>query len=179
METLKQDLRYVARSFARSPGFFVTTVLTLALGIGATTAIFSVVNGVLLRPLPYPESDRIVQLFQSTQDGTRNSVTEPNFIDWKAQTRSFSAIALSSSANVVTVNGLSEPARAQTAAVSRDFYNVFRLRPELGRTFVEEEATTGAPTAVIVSHSFWRNHLSSSPAAVGKPIRIGSDLAKV
>src|SRR5438309_10141627 len=96
METLAQDLRYVPRTFARSPGFFFVTILTLALGIGATTAIFSVVNGVLLQPLPYPSSDRIVQIFQTTKDGTRNSVTEPNFIDWKAQSRSFSALGMSS-----------------------------------------------------------------------------------
>ncbi|MDQ6888153.1 MAG: ABC transporter permease [Gemmatimonadota bacterium] len=179
METLTQDLRYVARSFARSPGFLFTTVLTLALGIGATTAIFSVVNSVLLRPLPYPESDRIVQLFQSTKDGTRNSVTEPNFIDWKAQTRSFSAIGLSSSASVVTVNGLSEPTRAPAAAVSRDFFRVFGLRPEIGRTFVEEEVAAGAPTSVIVSHSFWRAHLSGSTAVAGKTIRIGTDLLTI
>jgi hypothetical protein len=92
MDTLLRDLRYVARSFSRSPGFFVVTALTLALGIGATTAIFSVVNGVLLQPLPYPNSDRIVQLFQINKSGERNSVTEPNFVDWKAQARSFSAI---------------------------------------------------------------------------------------
>lgn len=179
METLTQDLRYVARSFARSPGFFFTTVLTLALGIGATTAIFSVVNGVLLRPLPYPESDRIVQLFQSTKDGTRNSVTEPNFIDWKAQARSFSAIGLSSAAGVVTVNGLSEPTRARAAEVSRDFFNVFRLRPEIGRTFVEEEVRAVAPIAVVVSHKFWRDHLSGSPAAAGKTIKIDADLLTI
>ncbi len=179
METLAQDLRYVARSFARSPGFFLTTMLTLALGIGATTAIFSVVHGVLLRPLPYPESDRIVQLFQATKDGTRNSVTEPNFIDWRAQTRSFSAIGLSSAASVVTVNGLSEPIRARAAAVSRDFFTVFALRPMAGRTFAEDEAAAGAPTSVIVSQRFWRDHLSSSPVAPGKTIKIGSDLLTI
>src|SRR5438270_12896815 len=112
METLVRDLRYVVRSFARSPGFFVVTGLTLALGIGATTAIFSVVNGVLLQPLPYPQSDRIVQLFQLTKTGERNSVSEPNFIDWHAGGHSFSAIALVHAPGVVTVNGLSEPGRA-------------------------------------------------------------------
>src|SRR3954447_25456855 len=108
METLLRDLRYVARSFARSPGFFIVTALTLALGIGATTAIFSVVNGVLLQPLPYPNCERIVQLFQLTKTGERNSITEPNFADWKAQSRSFSALSMSSASNMVTVNGLSE-----------------------------------------------------------------------
>ncbi|MEP6691427.1 MAG: ABC transporter permease [Gemmatimonadaceae bacterium] len=179
METLTQDLRHVARSFARSPGFFLTTITTLALGIGATTAIFSVVSGVLLRPLPYPESGRIVQLFQSTKDGTRNSVTEPNFIDWKAQTRGFSAIGLSSSASIVTVNGSSEPVRARAAAVARDFFRVFALRPAMGRTFVEEDVTADTPTSVIVSQRFWRDHLSSSPAAVGRTLKVGSALLTI
>src|SRR4051794_39113231 len=120
METLLRDLRYVARSFVRSPGFFVVTALTLALGIGATTAIFSVVNGVLLQPLPYPNSERIVQIFQLTKNGERNSVTEPNFADWKAQARSFSSIAMTSSASTVTVNGLNEPVRVLSTSVSRD-----------------------------------------------------------
>ena len=106
METLTRDLRYVARSLVRSPAFFVVTVLTLALGVGATTAIFSVVNGVLLRPLPYPRSERIVQLFQIDKDGKRMSVSEPNFRDWKGETRSFSAMALASVPSTVTVNGL-------------------------------------------------------------------------
>ncbi|HEY9225688.1 MAG TPA: hypothetical protein VIP11_03520, partial [Gemmatimonadaceae bacterium] len=93
METLTRDLRYVARSLVRSPGFFIVAVLTLALGIGATTAIFGVVNGVLLQPLPYPRSERIVQLFQLDKNGQRMSVSEPNFIDWSAQTRAFDAMA--------------------------------------------------------------------------------------
>jgi len=103
MDTLLRDLRYVARSFRRSPGFFVVTALTLALGIGATTAIFSVVNGVLLQPLPYPNSDRIVQIFQTTKTGERNSFTEPNFADVKSQARSLSAMVLTSPASIVTV----------------------------------------------------------------------------
>src|SRR5215218_63940 len=129
MDTLLRDLRYVARSFARSPGFFVVTALTLALGIGATTAIFSVVNGVLLQPLPYPQSERVVQLFQIDKDGQRMSVSEPNFADWKAETRSFSYVAITRAGGTVTVNGLSEPVRARGTSVTRDFFNVFGLRP--------------------------------------------------
>jgi len=105
MDTLLRDLRYVARSFARNPGFFVVTALTLALGIGATTAIFSVVNGILLQPLPYPQSDHIVQLFQIDKDGKRMSVSEPNFKDWKDQTRSFASLAITRAGGTITVNG--------------------------------------------------------------------------
>ena len=148
MDTLLRDLRYVARSFRRSPGFFVVTALTLALGIGATTAIFSVVNGVLLQPLPYPNSDRIVQIFQTNKSGERNSVTEPNFADWKAGTRSFSSLAMHSWSNTVTVNGLSEPARARATQVSGDFFTVFGVKPEIGRTFVNDELRPGGPASV-------------------------------
>src|SRR5215208_155307 len=138
MESLTRDLRYVARSLARSPGFFVVTALTLALGIGATTAIFSVVNGVLLQPLPYPNSDRIIQIFQTNKNGERNSFTEPNFADVKSQARSFSAMVMTSSAGIVTVTGLSEPVRVLSTSVSRDFFNVFGVKPELGRAFVDD-----------------------------------------
>ena len=179
MNTLLRDLRYVARSFARSPGFFVVTVLTLALGIGATTAIFSVVNGVLLQPLPYPNSERIVQLFQTTKSGERNSVTEPNFADWKAQARSFSGLVMTSPARTVTVNGLSEPVRVLETSVSRDFFAVFGVKPELGRAFVDDELRPGAPASVVVSHSFWQKYLGGSPTAPGKTIKIGTDLLTI
>ncbi len=179
METLARDLRYVARSLARSPGFFVVTVLTLGLGIAATTAIFSVVNGVLLRPLPYPQPDRIVQLFQVDKDGKRMSVSEPNFRDWKGETRSFSAMALASVATTVTVNGLSEPARASATMVTRDFFTVFGLKPLLGRTFVDDELRPGGTPAVVVSHAFWRRYLGANPNAVGRVLSIESKLFTV
>jgi putative ABC transport system permease protein len=179
METLLRDLRYVARSFSRSPGFFVVTALTLALGIGATTAIFSVVNGVLLQPLPYPNSDRIVQVFQLTKTGERNSVTEPNFADWKAQSRAFSALTMTSSGGTVTVNGLSEPARARATQVSGDFFAVFGVKPEIGRTFVNDELRPGGPASVIVSHAFWQRYLGGVPSVQGKTISIGKDLLTI
>lgn len=176
MERLSQDLRFIARSLIRNPGFFVVTVLTLALGIGCTTAIFSVVNGVLLMPLAYPASERIIQVFQSTKDGTRNSFTEPNFIDVQSQARSFSHIAMSSSPNIVTVGGLKEPARAKLALVSADFFRVFQLTPEAGRTFLPDEVTTGAPTTVVVSHKFWIEHLGGEQPIGSVTLRVGSDL---
>ncbi len=179
METLAQDLRYVARSFARNPGFFLVTTLTLALGIGATTAIFSVVNGVLLEPLPYPGAAHIVQIFQTSKSGDRNSVSEPNFIDWHAQARSFSSSALSSAASTQTVTGLNEPVRARAAEVSRDFFSVFGLAPEIGRTFSDDELRSTTPTAVVVSHAFWQNQLGGTAAALGKRISVGSDLLTV
>jgi putative ABC transport system permease protein len=179
METLTRDLRYVARSFARSPGFFFLTVLTLALGIGATTAIFSVVNGVLLQPLPYPESERIVQLFQLAKTGERNSITQPNFIDWYAQNRSFSALSLSSPGSTTAVTGLSEPVRARAAYVSKDFFTVFGTKPVLGRTFRDEESTTGDPTTAVISTGFWQKNFGGDPNVIGKKITVGSSLLTI
>ena len=179
METLARDLRYVARSLARSPGFFAVTVLTLALGIGATSAIFSVVNGVVLQPLPYPTSDRIVQLFQLDKDGKRMSVSEPNYMDWKAGTRAFDAVALSTAGNMLTVNGIGEPVRVRGASVTREFFTVFGLTPRLGRLFIEEELRPGAPPSVIVSHAFWQNRLDGSPQALGKTIKVGTTLMTI
>ena len=179
METLKRDLRFVARSLARSPGFFAVTVLTLALGIGATTSIFSVVNGVLLQPLPYPGSERVVQLFQIDKKGQRMSVSQPNFEDWKSQTRSFEAMALAHPASMVTVNGLGDPVRARATSVTREFFTVFGVRPALGRKFVDDELHVGAAPSVIVSYGFWQNRLGGSPQAIGKTITADGSLMTV
>jgi predicted permease len=179
METLLRNVRFVARSFARSPGFFVVTALTLALGIGATTAIFSVVNGVLLRPLPYAQSDRIVQLFAIGKSGQQGSLSEPNFYDWKAQTRGFSAMAQASASGMITVNGLAEPVRARATTVSREFFTVFGPAPELGRVFTDDELHRGAAPTAVVSDAFWRARLSADPRAVGRTITIGSRLVTI
>jgi putative ABC transport system permease protein len=179
METLLRDVRFVARSFARSPGFFVVTALTLALGIGATTAIFSVVNGVLLKPLPYSRSDRIVQLFAVLKTGQQGSLSEPNFLDWKAQARGFSAIAQTTPANMVTVNGLAEPIRAYATRVSREFFTVFAAVPEVGRLFSDEELRPGGQPTAVVSDQFWRTHLSARQDAIGKTITMGSRLVTI
>ena len=179
MESLTRDLRYVARSFARSPGFFLLTVLTLALGIGATSAIFSVVNGVLLQPLPYPQSERIVQLFQLTKTGERNSITQPNFIDWRAQNKSFASLSLSTAGSTTNVTGLSEPVRARATYVSKEFFDVFGTKPILGRTFRDDESTTGEPTTAVVSTGFWQKYLGGDQNAIGKKITVGGSLLTV
>jgi predicted permease len=171
METLKQDLRYVAHSFARSPGFLLVTALTLALGIGAATAIFSVVNGVLLQPLPYPESDRIVQLLSLDSTGKQISVAEADFPDWKAQTHAFASMALVSSPTTVTVGGAIEPVRARATSVTREFFDVFAVHPELGRVFADDELHVGAAPTVIVSHSFRQKYFGGANP-IGKSLRL-------
>jgi putative ABC transport system permease protein len=179
MESVLQDVRYVARSVVRNPGFFIVTALTLALGIAATTAIFSVVNAVLIQPLPYPRSERIVQLFPLDKTGTRNSSSEPNFADWQSQARGFSSMAMVSPASTITVNGLSEPARARATFVTRGFLPIFGLTPEAGRAFAESELRPGGAPEAIVSHSFSQKYLGGSRTALGRTITVGTRLYTV
>ncbi len=165
MNSLAQDLRYALRTLRASPGFTLVTVLTLALGIGVNTTIFSVVEGVLLRPLPYDDPERIVTLWEVTEQGGQIHVSAPNFRDWKEQTHSFDAMALHSSPDfggAATVLGGREATRAQVAAVSSEFLTVFRVQPALGRAFAGNDFRWGADVAV-VSHGFWRDQLGGNP----------------
>src|ERR1700741_2974088 len=131
METLLKDIRYGVRSLLRRPGFTALAVVTLALGIGASTAIFSVVDGVLLRSLPYPNADQIVQLREVNARGSQIPFAEPNFVDVRARSHSFAGIA-QYSGDLTTVLGGSEPVRARAFIVSADFFNVLGGKPMLG-----------------------------------------------
>jgi putative ABC transport system permease protein len=167
MESFLRDVRYVTRALLRSPGFFAVTVVTLALGIGATTAIYSVINGVLLRPLPYPEPDRIVQLWQVGERGGRSQVSDPNFEDWQSGSRAFRSLAQFQDYGITSVSGAGEPVRVRAAVVSRDFFSVLGVRPIRGRTFGPEEQRVGGAPAVVVSHRFWQRQLGSRPDLSG------------
>ena len=171
MESLVRDLRYVTRSLLRTPAFFAVTVLTLALGIGATTAIYTVIDGVLLRPLPYPEPERVVHLWQVNSRGgqvsPQNQVADANFRDWQQQSRSFAAMAEIGGGGLTSVAGASEPVRARAASVSDGFFAVMGVRPMRGRTFVPDEQREGGAPAVVVSHGFWQRYLNADPAVAG------------
>jgi predicted permease len=160
MQTLLQDLRYGARSLAKNKAFTTVAVLTLALGIGATTAIFSVVYGVLLRPLPYRDPNRIVAVFEVNSQGGWSHLADPNFDDFRDQNRSFQAIAKYNS-YVVSVSGASQPTRTEVAHVSPDFLKIFGIQPIIGRDFSAEDAKKGAGPTVLVSYGYWRRNLRS------------------
>lgn len=179
MESFRQDLRTAFRGVARQPALASVTIATLALGIGATTAIFSVVRGVLLQPLPYPASEQIVQLFQVDKDGNRMSVSDPNFADWQAQSQSFVALAQVQGPASVSVSGDVEPARVSAATVSRDFLRILRVQPTVGRAFSAEEQQRGAAPTVLVSHRFWQTHLGGRADVVGKTLIFGSRVHRV
>lgn len=160
MEAIRQDLRHAWRVLRRSPGFTAVSVLTLAVAIGAATAMFSVVYGVLLRPLPYPDPDRIMAVFEVNTRGTWSRLADPNFDDFREQTRSFEAIAKYND-GVASVSGSAQPTRSVVASVSADFLKVFRVSPVMGRDFNREDARKGAAPVVMVSHSYWKQHLGA------------------
>ena len=163
MEGLIKDIRFGVRSLLKRPGFTLIAVLTLALGISACTAIFSVVDGVLLRSLPYANAERIVQLRELGPNGGLMRFAEPNFLDLRARTHSFEAIAQYSGGTTATVTGGSEPVRAMGFRVSDDFFRVLGIQPFLGRPFVTEDSKPSAVPVVILSHDFWQRVLGGNP----------------
>ena len=167
------DLRYALRMLAKSPAFAAVAILTLALGIGANTAIFSVVEGTLLRPLPFPQSDRLVRLYEAEdENGARGStlnMSEQTVVQWREHGREiFEGIAAATGANVVVGARDGEPARNVAAArVSANFFSVLGLPPARGRSFTAEEDRAGGPAAAMISDDFWRNNLAANPNVVG------------
>jgi predicted permease len=161
LETFFQDLRFSFRMLRKNPGFTVVVLLTLALGIGATTAIFSVVYGVLLRPLPYTDSSRIMAVFEVNSKGGWSHLADPNFDDFCDQNRSFQAIA-KYNYYMVSVSGASQPSRTTVASVSPDFLKVFGIQPILGRDFSAGDAKKGAARTTLVSYGYWKQYLGSS-----------------
>ena len=158
LETLWQDIRYGLRQLRRNPGFAAIAIVTLALGIGASAAIFSVVDAVLLRPLPYPNPQRIVTVWETEAKGNRTRLADPNFLDFRAQNHTLSALAVFAS-GPDSVSGGSEPVRLKMAAVSRDFFKVLGVEPFLGRTFSPNERVVNGTPAMIVSYGYWREFL--------------------
>ncbi|MGH9515643.1 MAG: ABC transporter permease [Terriglobales bacterium] len=161
MNGLLQDLRYALRQLRSSPGFTAVAVLTLALGIGAATAIYSVVYGVLLRPLPYNKPDRITAIFEVNTEGRRSRLADPNFDDFRDQNRSFEAMA-KYSAYPSSISGGSQPTRSVVGHVSSDFFTVFRVKPIIGRGLNAADDVKGAMPVAVVSYGYWKQYLWSS-----------------
>jgi len=161
MQTLWQDARYAVRMLAKNRSVTLVALLTLALGIGANTAIFSVVNGVLLRPLEFPQPEQLVHVKEVSEKGSTMSVPEANFLDWQRDSRSFAGMAMHAvSGAVVVANG--EATRVRAAVVSRGFFDVMAVRPAAGRFLGAEEHRAGAAPVAVVSHSFWLNQLAAT-----------------
>ena len=175
LEQFGQDIHYAFRMLRKSRGFTAVAVLTLALAIGATTAIFSVVYGVLLQPLPYTDSNRIMSVFEVNSGGTWSRVADPNFDDFRDQSRSFQSIA-KYHADIASVSGASEPTRTTVAAVSPGFLKVLGVQPILGRDFGAGDAKKGAGPTVLVSYGYWRQYLGSSRDLAQSHLKIDGGL---
>jgi predicted permease len=162
MGALAQDLRSALRQLRKSPGFTSVAIITLGLGIGATTAIFSVVYGVLLRPLPYSDPNRIMAIFEVTTKGTLNRLADPNFDDFRDQAHSFQKMA-KYSAYISQVSGAAQPSRSMVAHVTPDFFPVLRVQPIIGHDFTAADSKKGAAPVALVSYGYWKQYLGSSP----------------
>ena len=171
METLLQDVRYAIRSLLRQPSFALTAILTLALGIGATTAMFSVLNAVILRPLAFEDADRIVALQNSwVRTGPTQQISAPDFHDWQARSRSFEAMGYYAGGQLsVTIDKAADYALA--FRVTPGFFPTLRARAALGRLLTDEEQAEGGPLAIVLTHDYWRRQFNSDPRVVGKTIK--------
>ena len=174
MFNLTQNFKYALRRLKNNPGFTIVAVLTLALGIGANSAMFSIVNAVLLRPLPYRDPQRLVLLSEHWPQFPRLSLSYLNYRDWRDQSHSFEAVAAVRN-NVMTMTGISEAERLPTQNVTANLFDMLGVKPELGRGFSEAEDKPGGPPVALISHGLWQRHFSSSPAALGQSIILDNE----
>ncbi len=171
MQTLWQDLRYGARMLLKSPGFTLIAIITLALGIGANTAIFSVINGVLLRPLPYDQSDRLVLMNERSRQMDGMSISWPNYQDWRAQNKSFDGMAVFNRGSY-NLTGNGEPEQLRAGQVTANLFGVLRVKPMQGRVFTEEEDKQGGPPVVLLSYGVWQRRFDGDASIVNRTISL-------
>jgi putative ABC transport system permease protein len=170
------DLRYALRQLRKSPGFTLIAVLTLALGIGANTAIFSVIYAVLLQPLPYPEADKLIILTETDSNQPQISVSYPNYVDYKRDNTVFEHLAVSrrESFNLSGLEGRA-PEQVQGGLVTANFFKVIGLNPQLGRVFTEEEDRVGGPMVCVISDRLWTRLFARDPNVLGRPVNFGNE----
>jgi predicted permease len=180
LETLWQDLRYGARMLMKKPGFMLVAVITLALGIGTNTAIFSVVSAVLLRPLPYPEPDKLVMIFERhiRQGANHNAVAPADFLDWRARNQVFTNIAAMIEISIDLSEG-NEPERVTAGGVAASFFEVLGVAPMIGRGFLAEEEQAGRNRVVIMNHDLWQRRFGADRDIIGRRISLNGEPVEV
>src|SRR5579863_2770967 len=171
LENLLQDLRCGARTLRKAPGFAAVAILTLALGIGVNTALFSVVNGVLLNPLPYAQPSQLVELWWDRTPGQHSAVPYLNFLDWQKESTAFSAVGAYLQDNMI-VTGAGEPERVDGVRISANFFEVLGVKPLLGRSFRPEEDQLGAGPVVLIGDGLWNRKFASATDVLGKSITV-------
>ena len=172
MDSIINDIRYGLRSLVKHPTFTLVAAITLALGIGANTAIFTVVNAVLLRPLPYPNAERLMMVGTSTPSIKIFNATKNRFLYWRERSTSFEGLTTFRSFSGPLISGGNEPEYVSGLRVSEDFFKVFGVQPQKGRTFFDEENAAGGPNAVIISDGLWKRYFGSAPDVLSKSISI-------
>src|SRR5205085_3607179 len=179
METLLQDIRYGARVLARHKGFTAVAVITLALGIGANTAICSVVNELLLRPLPYADAERLVMLWEVSPKGRhQNTTSRVNFNAWREQSKSLEGLAAFSDQRV-NLTGVGEPEEVSLQIASPELFHVLGVEPLLGRGLTEDDARPGSPDVAVLGYGIWQRRFGGDPRVVGKTITLNGAPATV
>src|SRR5690242_5311529 len=177
MQTLLLDLRYAFRTLVKSPGFTIFAILIVGLGVGASVTVFSVVNTLLLRPLPFSEPGRLVWLENSGKEGDLSGLTVQvdHFLDYRERNRSFSDMAAYFAFYGVGDNkltGIGEPERLSGVPVSRNFFQLLGVQPQIGRLFSEDECKWNGPKAVLLSYGFWKRRFASDPSIVGRSLTL-------
>ena len=171
LESFFADLRFALRMLRKNPGFTAVAVVTLALGIGANTAIFSVVNGVLLNPLPYPQPQQLVAIYGTTPGATQGYITYLNFLDWQRDAKTFSSMAIYRNQDY-NFTGTAQSERVHAFMISAGFFPMLGVKPVVGRTFSKDDDAVGAAPVAILGGGFWRRRFGGSPSIIGKPITL-------
>jgi len=172
---LLRDLQYAFRTLAKSPGFTAVSLLTLAIGIGGNTAIFSFVDSALLKPLPYPDADRIVRVLEKPPGFPRNGISTLNFLDWQRQNTVFDYMAGDTGGGSVTLTGSGEPVQLRSARVSAHYFDIFGIQAALGRTFAADEDQAGKELVAVLSHVLWVSQFGADSNLIGRTIRLDGE----
>ena len=179
LETLTQDLRFAARMLGKNPAFTAVAILTLALGIGGNTAIFSIVNGVLLNPLPFPQPDQLVALHESKPNFENGSISYPNFLDWRKDNSTFSSMGLSRRW-AFSLTGRGDAEQVNANFISAGYFAVLGVHPLYGREFTLAEEKRGAAPVALISEGLWRRKFNAASNILGQTVTLeGTDLVKL
>src|SRR3982751_2182692 len=178
LHSLREDVRYACRSMAHAPGFFLVAVLALALGIGANTAIFSVISTVIWNPIPFPDPDGLVSLFQGNRQSGFGRVSAPDFQDWRTRQRSFEAIGAARYENF-NIADTDQPERVRASSVSWELFPLLRMRPARGRAFRPEDEQPENSRVVLMAYGLWERRYGKDESVLGRRIRINGELYTV
>ncbi len=175
MGTMKQDIRYALRSFRRNPGFAAIVILTLGLGIGMNTAIFSVVDGVLLTPLPFDDADRLVWGYSTFSGGNNASVSPPDFWDYRDQSTAFAALSARRGIGSYALIGMDKPEQVRGQTITAGFFEALGVAPVLGRMFSMEDESAATSKIVVISYGFWQRRFGGEPSVVGRTLTLNEE----